>query len=207
MPLRYRPASEWPDSPCCSDTPSSCCRYPHKAIVGFRSAIFDNGGSMAPSDATNPLQVFELLARAQVPHVIIGGHAVNFHGYVRTTEDADIIFQRTAASEAALLEALQSIHACWISDDIDPQTRLERLVPVTAPYIRSEHLMMLCTDLGFLDIYDFIPGFPDTPVQEVLAGSAVLGAMHFVSLPWLRKLKAHAGRHKDLDDLEHLPVS
>ena len=160
---------------------------------------------MPPSDATNPLQVFGLLARVQVPFVIIGGHAVNLHGYVRTTEDADLIFERTVASEAVLLQTLQSIHACWISDEIDPQTRLERLIPVTAAYVRSEHLMMLCTDLGFLDIYDYIPGFPDTPVQEVFTDSVVLGELRFVSLPWLRKLKAHAGRHKDLDDLEHLP--
>jgi hypothetical protein len=46
---------------------------------------------MRPFDLTNPLQVFEVLARAQVPYVIIGGHAVNFYGYVRTTEDADVI--------------------------------------------------------------------------------------------------------------------
>src|SRR5258708_38438936 len=42
---------------------------------------------MPPPDATNPLLAFELLARARVSFVIIGGHAVNFHGYVRTTED------------------------------------------------------------------------------------------------------------------------
>jgi hypothetical protein len=31
--------------------------------------------------------------------------------------------------------------------------------------------------------------------------------LRFVSLHWLRKLKQAAGRHKDLDDLEHLPSS
>ncbi len=41
----------------------------------------------------DPLSVFQLLARAGVPFVIIGGHAVVFHGYVRTTEDADLIFE------------------------------------------------------------------------------------------------------------------
>jgi hypothetical protein len=30
--------------------------------------------------------------------------------------------------------------------------------------------------------------------------------LRFVSLRWLRKLKQAAGRHKDLDDLEHLPL-
>jgi hypothetical protein len=162
---------------------------------------------MPPADPATPFEFLASLARARVPFVIIGGHAVNFHGYVRTTEDTDIIFHRTTASEAALLHALQSVRACWISNEKDLQTGLERLVPVTAAYLRSEHLMMLWTDAGFMDIYDFVPGFPDTPVQELFADSVVLDELRFVSLVWLRKLKARAGRHKDLDDLEHLPES
>lgn len=160
---------------------------------------------MAPPDLSDPLRIFKLLAQAGVPFVIIGGHAVNFHGYVRTTEDADVIFERTAASEEALVQVLQAVRAAWISDEIDPQTRLERLIPVTSSYVRAQHLMMLCTDLGFLDIYDYVPGFPNTPVHEIFADAAVLGDLRFVSLSWLRKLKATANRHKDLDDLEHLP--
>jgi hypothetical protein len=169
------------------------------------NATFTNGPSMPAVEPVNPQRVFELLTRAGVRFVIIGGHAVSFHGYVRTTEDADIIFQRTPASESALLGALESIHACWISDEIDPTTRLERLVPVSAAYVRAHHLMMLCTDLGFVDIYDYVPGFPDTPVTEVFADSVPLGEWRFVSLRWLLQLKLKAGRHKDLDDLEHLP--
>jgi len=160
---------------------------------------------MAPPEDSHPLEIFELIARAMVPFVIIGGHAVNFHGYIRTTEDADIIFQRSPASEAALLTVLVSLRACWISNEIDPQTRMERVVPVSASYIRAEHLMMLSTNRGFLDVYDYIPGFPDSPVEEVFADSVKLGDLRFVSLRWLRRLKECAGRHKDLDDLEHLP--
>jgi hypothetical protein len=40
----------------------------------------------------DPLTVFQLLARAGVPFVIIGAQAVNFHGHVRATEDADLIY-------------------------------------------------------------------------------------------------------------------
>ncbi|MCE9557304.1 MAG: Gti1/Pac2 family protein [Planctomycetes bacterium] len=156
-------------------------------------------------DTETPSSVFHLMAAAGVPFVIIGGHAVTFHGYVRTTEDADVIFQRTPDSEAALLSALQSIHACWISNERDPATGLERLIPVSPSYLRGEHLMMLTTDLGFLDLYDYVPGFPDTPVSEVFADCAEFEGLRFVSLRWLRKLKVAAGRHKDLDDLEHLP--
>ena len=55
------------------------------------------------------------------------------------------------------------------------------------------------------DPYDFVPGFPDTPVADVFADCVEFEGLRFLSLHWLRKLKAAAGRHKDLDDLDHLP--
>ncbi len=160
---------------------------------------------MGHSDPTDPLAIFRVLTRAGVPFLIIGGHAVSFHGYMRTTEDADVIFQRTPVTEAALLRVLESIHACWVSNDRDPQTGLERLVPVSLSYLKAQPLMMLSTDLGFLDLYDYVPGFPETPVEEILADSIAWDDLRFVSLHWLRRLKERAARHRDLDDLEHLP--
>ena len=160
---------------------------------------------MADSEFHDPLAILHVLARAGVPFVIIGGHAVTFHGYVRTTEDTDVVFRRTPAAETSLQGALESIHACWVSDERDPATGLERLVPVSSSYLRAQHLLMLTTDLGFLDVYDYIPGFPEIPVEELFADSVLVGELRFVSLRWLRKLKEQAARHKDLDDLEHLP--
>jgi hypothetical protein len=161
---------------------------------------------MPSTEPCDELAVFEVLTGYGVPFVIIGGHAVTFHGYVRTTEDADIIFQRTPETERKLLQALESIEACWISDEIDPETGIERLVPVSPAYLKGQHLMMLATKLGFLDIYDFVPGFPETNVDRLFADAVGLGDLRFVSLSWLRRLKEKADRHKDRDDLEHLPT-
>ena len=161
---------------------------------------------MPASEFNDPLAILRLLVRAGVPFVIIGGHAVTFHGYVRTTEDADIVFQRTPATEASLLAALQSIHACWVSDERDRETGLARLIPVSSSYLCAQHLLMLSTDLGFLDVYDYIPGFPETAVAELFFDSVLVDELRFVSLCWLRKLKERAARHKDLDDLAHLPL-
>jgi hypothetical protein len=47
---------------------------------------------------------------------------VTHHGYLRTTEDADIVFRRTPESEQALLAVSQQINACWIGEEIDPST-------------------------------------------------------------------------------------
>ena len=77
-----------------------------------------------------PLELIDTLLSHRVPFVIIGGHAVNSYGYARATEDTDIIFHRTDDSEKALFEAMRSLNAFWISDEIDPSTRLERTVSV-----------------------------------------------------------------------------
>ena len=137
---------------------------------------------MSVPEPRDPLAIFHGLVGAGIPFVIIGGHAVIFHGYIRTTEDADIIFRRTPLSEQALQKFLQEIDACWISKEIDPSTQLERLVPVTLPYLQAQHLMMLKTKLGFLDIYDYVPGFPETPVEELFVDSVGHGDLRFVSL-------------------------
>ena len=39
-------------------------------------------------------RIFEVLARHGVPFLVIGGHAVSFHGYVRATEDTDVLWVR-----------------------------------------------------------------------------------------------------------------
>jgi len=96
------------------------------------------------------------------------------------------------------------MNAAWISDEIDPSTGIERLVPVSLAYIRGEHLMMLCTDYGYLDVFDYIPGFPDEPVDEFFSTSEELHGVRFVSLEWLRKMKRASGRPRDIDDLENL---
>lgn len=62
---------------------------------------------MAPG---NPLLVLEHFRKHNVPLVVIGGYAVAFHGYLRATEDVDIVFIRSDSSEIALLKALQEIN-------------------------------------------------------------------------------------------------
>lgn len=153
---------------------------------------------------TDATDVFSVLTRHRVPFVVIGGHAVCFHGYIRATEDHDVVFLRTPESELALLQACRDLNAAWISDEIDASTGIERLVPVSLAYIRAENLMMLCTDLGYLDVFDYIPGFPNEPVEQLFRSSEELDGIRYVSLHWLCKMKRASGRLRDLDDLENL---
>lgn len=154
---------------------------------------------------SSPSPLLDALVSHQVEFVVIGGHAVIFHGHLRTTEDLDVIIRQSPENRARLLAALREVHAQWIDDEIDPATGLERLHLVNDAYLRSHHLMMLFTRHGFLDIFDFIPGYPNAPVDDVFQSSVCLHGIHYASLHWLRQMKLAAGRHKDLADLESLP--
>jgi hypothetical protein len=150
-------------------------------------------------------ELFGLLGRNRVPFVVIGGHAVNFHGYQRATEDIDIVWIRSAGAEVALSNALLEIDAQYISNEIDPATKIERTCPVTLPYIQTKRLMVLFTKLGFVDFFDYIPGLPQEDVGQLLESSVTSEGIRYASLDWLRQMKRAAGRTKDRLDLENLP--
>jgi hypothetical protein len=150
-------------------------------------------------------ELLEALRRHGVPFVIVGGHAVNFHGYRRATEDTDVVWQRSTESEEALFRALTEVEAQYIGTDIDPATNMERTYPVTLPWVRASHLMMLWTRFGFFDLFDYVPGHPDQDVRELLATAVEAAGLRFASLDWLRRMKRAAARPKDLLDLENLP--
>jgi hypothetical protein len=155
----------------------------------------------------SPFPLIDVLRQHDVPFVIIGGLAVNFHGYIRATEDTDIVFARSAASEPRLLAALQQVHAYWIGDTIDPTTGMEYVHAVTEAYLRSTHLMMLGTDHGYLDIFDYVPGVPELTVTELIASAVPTDRGLFASLSDLRRMKQASRRAIDCIDLEKLPLS
>jgi len=154
----------------------------------------------------DPFHLLDVLSRHDVLFVIIGGHAVTYHGFVRATEDTDVVFRRTPETESSLLDALAEVNACWIGDEIDPATGIERTFPVSLPYIRGSRMMMLVTDFGFLDIFDYIPGCPDEPVEQLFDTAVEHGQYKYASLRWLRAMKEAANRPKDQIDLENLPA-
>lgn len=151
-----------------------------------------------------PYPLIDALHQHDVPVLLIGGHAVAYHGYIRGTEDVDVLFLRNAEAEQSLLTALRAINACQIGDEIDPQTGIERLVPVSESYVVSTQLMMLVTDFGYLDVFDFVPGFPDIPVKRLFETAEDLDGRKVVSLDWLRRMKEASGRPSDLLDLKNL---
>lgn len=151
------------------------------------------------------LMAYDVLIDHDVPAVIIGGHAVNFHGHLRATEDVDVVFVRSVHSESALAKALALMNAYWIGDEIDQATGLEQTFPISEAYIQTNHLMMLGTDHGYLDLFDHVPGLPEIPASLILEESLRLNGRRYASLTWLRRMKQASARPIDLLDLEKLP--
>jgi hypothetical protein len=160
----------------------------------------ESGAAMEPD-----LELLDALTRHRVPFVVIGGHAVTAHGYVRATEDVDVVWLRSPESEENLFRALTELDAKYIGDEIDPATSIEREHPVTLAWLKASHLMMLTTKLGFLDLFDYVPALPGEDVGQLIANAMPVGNLRFVSLDALRRMKRASGRTKDLLDLDHLP--
>jgi hypothetical protein len=150
------------------------------------------------------MDLFAVLNKHGVPFVVIGGHAVIAHGFIRGTEDHDIVFVRSPDAEQRLHQALVEIHARWISNERDPKTRMEITIPVSLNYVQGTRMMMLLTDLGFLDIFDYIPGHPESPVQDLVRDAISIEGVPYASREWLLRMKRAAGRPKDRVDIENL---
>lgn len=139
-----------------------------------------------------------------VDFVVIGGHAVCHHGFIRTTEDLDVVVDPTAVNRKRLHAMLMAVGASWLSNEKDSATGLWREVPVSWPYVEATPLMMLCTSHGPLDVFTYIPGFPEVAVEDIFSTASTWQGVKYVSLPWLVKMKRKAGRPRDIEDIEQL---
>jgi hypothetical protein len=155
----------------------------------------------------DPLAIVDRFLSYEIPVVVIGGHAVNQHGFARATEDVDLVFIRSERSEERIANLFAEINAFYIGEETDPATGIEKVFPADAHYIRGRRLMMVGSDLGYLDLFDFLPGLPKESIEPVFETAVVFQGRPFVSLPWLRRLKLAAGRPQDLRDLSQLPQS
>jgi hypothetical protein len=153
----------------------------------------------------NPLDLADRLSQRGVTYAIIGGHAVNYHGYLRATEDIDLVFLRDPAGELAVYETLLEFNGYWITDELDHATGLEKTIPISLEYVKTHHLMMLGTRVGYVDLFDFLPGLDNAELGDFFASVEVSQGRRFTSLAWLKRLKQAANRLQDRLDLERLP--
>ena len=133
------------------------------------------------------------LADSSVEYLLIGGYAVGYHGYPRATQDLDVWIASNPDNAERMVDALRRFG--FDVPELTPELFLSRdtIVRMGVPPIRIEVATSL-SGVEFRDCYS-------NRIQVELDGVPV----NIMSLPDLKANKKAAGRHKDLDDLEHLP--
>lgn len=147
------------------------------------------------------------LNQADVRYLLAGGLAVNAHGYLRMTQDVDIVIDLVPENITAALRALatlgykptlpvsgedfadSSIRNTWVKD------KNMLVFPLW-----SEQHPGISIDLFAEAPFDFDAEYQQAFTQQLVPGLEI----PFVSLPTLISMKEKAGRYRDLDDIEHL---
>jgi predicted nucleotidyltransferase len=144
-----------------------------------------------PSDFKEFLR---LLDEKDVKYVIVGGYAVGYHGYPRSTGDMDVWVESTEENAKRVVKTLKEFgfDVPGLSPDLflDP----DRVIRMGHPPLRIEILTSV-TGVSFGECYS------TRATEEMKDGTPI----HFIGLEKLKENKRASGRHKDLDDLENLP--
>lgn len=139
-------------------------------------------------------EFLKLLNEADVAYLLIGGYAVGYHGYPRATADMDI-FVAISPDNAGKL--------------VDVFTRFGMADPKLSPALFQEKGKIIRMGLPPMRI-EILTGIDGVSFDECFADRLTVeidGQMvNVISSKHLRKNKKASARHKDLDDLENLPV-
>ena len=137
-------------------------------------------------------EFLKLLTEADVEYLLIGGYAVGYHGYPRTTADMDIWVSVSPSNADKLVEVFKRFG--MRDPSITPSLFQERgkIIRMGVPPMRIEVLTEI-DGVAFEDCY----------ANRIMADIDGL-TVQLISRKHLRMNKQASGRHKDLDDLEHL---
>ncbi len=161
-------------------------------------------------EALDPFPLLRFLQERGVDHVVVGGFAVNAHGFIRVTKDLDIVPNPREENLEKLAEALRDIEAAIL--DTEDFTREELPMDPT----RAEDLLQggnfcVTTTLGRLDVMQWLDGLDTENLYATLDPDALESnvdglTVRVCSLEHLLAMKRVAGRVQDLEDIKHLEV-
>lgn len=150
--------------------------------------------------AARPRELLERLVAADVAFVVVGGLAVNAWGYLRGTEDVDIVPDPHRANLDRLTALLESLGGRVEVDE-------GRLSPsAIGIFLRAGDRTLIATDLGPLDVLQGLPQVPPFSRLEPEARSVDLGgfSVRVCSLEALLDMKRASSRARDREDLQAL---
>lgn len=152
-----------------------------------------------PETPLDAERILRTLADHNVDYVLIGGLAVQTHGHVRSTNDADIIPAPERPNLERLATALRELGA-------RPLNPGQEDVEITADLLPRANLWQFTTREGPIDVAHDVPGGADF---EELKKRALLVRLDdldiaVVSLDDLIRMKLASGRPVDIADVSAL---
>ncbi len=137
-------------------------------------------------------KLLESLARAEVRFIIIGGVAVALNGFVRTTEDVDILVERSPENIRRLIGALSGFgegHARELA---------------IADFDEAEGAIRIVEDFP-LDVFTVVRGKRYTDLRGSVRQTQIAGiSVNYLDAEALISLKASSQREKDQIDVAAL---
>lgn len=151
-------------------------------------------------------ELFARLHKAGVRYVVIGGFAVIAHGAQRYTKDLDICPDPDQENLTRLARLLTDLGARQAGDFAETEMPYD---PTEPSALAEGGNFRLTTDLGDVDIMQWVPGIPEEHAYPVLAPAATVGDFDGIpvtvcSIEHLRLMKRAAGRPVDVEDLSRL---
>ncbi len=137
-------------------------------------------------------EFIELLNEHEVKYLIIGGYAVNFHGYPRYTKDIDFWLWMTKSNIKKLIKAIKDFGFGSLKLEIED-------------FMTSENIVQLGYEPYRIDLLVDVEGVDFEKCFERRTEAELDGVdVKFLSLQDLITAKKKAGRLQDLADAEQL---
>ena len=144
--------------------------------------------------------ILSRLVGAEVDFVLVGGLAVAAHGFVRATEDVDLVYSTQAASCERFSSALAELGAeVTFADTPEPGAG------ITAEWLAAGGHFRFSTEAGPLDALSAIHGLRYEELASRAVGSS-LGDLDLLICSYedLIAMKTAGGRDRDEIDLSEL---
>lgn len=148
--------------------------------------------------------LLQVLDDHSVRFVVIGGVAVGAHGYVRSTQDLDIVPEPSKENADRLARALAALESSLPLDDGRPFQPAGDVVALT-----RRRNMTLETRAGALDVVQRANGVPsfDELARDAIDSDLLGVPVRVCSLEHLRAMKQARASAQDRADLENLPTA